>query len=67
MFSYIRFKFGSKELIEYHSYSIDCERADVFFQILNAKFQINNATTKTEKRRRNKAVPLEFHISLLRR
>ena len=40
----------TKELIAYHSYFICCERADVFFQITNASFEINSVTTKTEKR-----------------
>lgn len=50
IFNYIRVKFFTKELIAYHSYFIYCERADVFFQISNASFEINSFTTKTEKR-----------------
>lgn len=50
IFNYIRVKFFTKELIAYHSYFIYCERADVFFQISNASFEINSVTTKTEKR-----------------
>lgn len=50
IFNYIRVKFFTKGLIAYHSYFICCERADVFFQITNASFEINSVTTKTEKR-----------------
>lgn len=50
IFNYMRVKFFTKELIAYHSYFICCERADVFFQITNANFEINSVTTKTEKR-----------------
>lgn len=50
IFNYMRVKFFTKELIAYHSYFICCERADVFFQITNASFEINSVTTKTEKR-----------------